>query len=154
MIKIQVKQALKTDTIRKINFICFEFFCPVSAWETGCNVASWLYRQDTVVFAETLESFCYVPAATFYDLRYNSPCVIEPDLSGHAAYVLKYGNQTFQQAFHIFSIIKLEKAAVTVWEAEYKIFCFVVEFPIFVKICCTEIGLCFTWSVLKRNVTS
>ena len=29
-----------------------------------------------------------------------------------------------------------------------------VEFPIFVKICCTEIGLCFTWSVLKRNVTS
>ena len=41
-------------------------------------------------------------------------------------------------------MVKLEKATVTAWEAEYKTFYFVVEFPIFVKICRTEIDLCFT----------
>ena len=68
--------------------------------------------------------------------------------------MLKDGKQSFQQTFHVFSIIKLEKTAVTVRETEYKIFCFIMEFSIFVEICCTEVCLCFTKSVFKGNVTN
>lgn len=106
------------------------------------------------MFTETLEPFRYAPATALNDLCYDSSCIIEPYLCGHTAYMFKYRNQSFQQAFHVFSIIKLEKNAVTVWETEYKIFCFVMEFPVLVKVGCTEVGLCFTRSVFKGNVTS
>ena len=66
--------------------------------------------------------------------------------------VLKYGNQALQKALHVFTIIKLEKAAVTEGKTEHKILGFVMKPAVFIKISGSKICLTFAGMMHKRNV--
>ena len=104
------------------------------------------------MLAETLETLCYIATATFNNFGDNGSGIVKPDFSRNSADVLKYGNQTFQKALHVFPVIKLEKAAVTEGKAEHEILGFMVKFAVFIKIGCPKICLAFAWVVFKRNV--
>ena len=110
------------------------------------------YQLNTVVLAETLKTLCYIATATFNNFGDNGSGIVKPDFSGNPTDVLIYGNQTFPKTLHVFSVIKLEKAAVAVWKTEHKILCFVVKPAVFTKISSSKICLAFTGMMHKKNV--
>ena len=122
----------------------------VSLFPTGFWIHE--YRLDTIMLTEALKTLRHIPSPTFNDSGDNGSGIVKPDFSGNTSDVLKYGNQAFQKTLHVFSVFKLEKAAVTVWKTEHKILGVVMELTVFVKIGCSKIRLGFTGAMLKRNV--
>ena len=63
---------------------------------------------------ESGEAFRHLPTAAFNDLGNDCTGVVEPDLCGNAADILKDRLQSFQKAFGILAVVQLEIGAVAV----------------------------------------
>ena len=118
----------------------------VSLFPSGFGIHK--YRFDAVVLTETLKTLRYITSATLNDFGDNGSGIVKPDFGGNSTDVLKYGNQ----ALHVFTIIKLEKATVAVWKTEHKILGFVMKPAVFIKISGSKICLGFAGTMFKRNL--
>ena len=101
---------------------------------------------------ESGEAFRHLPAAAFNDLGDDCTGVVEPDLCGNTADILKDRLQSFQKAFGILTVVQLEIGTVAVGKTENKVFAFFMKFPIFVEGREPEVGLAFSRTVNQWNV--
>ena len=99
---------------------------------------------EAIMLFEPGKAFCYGSAATFNDFCDNSTGVVEPDFSRHSTCVFKHGLQSFQQTFHIFTVIELQVTAIAVRKTENKMLSFILM-AIFIEYCQSKISLSFTW---------
>ena len=116
------------------------------------------------MLTESLKSFCYVTPSAFDDLGNNGSGIVKPDFCRHSADMLKHGNQSFQKALHVFTVIKLQESPITEGKAENEIFCFMMKFSILVKIGKSEhcavvpatayghLQDCTVWEVFPQNL--
>ena len=78
-------------------------------------------RLESVMVLETQEPFRDLPASSANDLGHDRFRIVEPDLSRDAADIFKYRAHGFQQALHVFAVMKLKVSLVAVREIKHEI---------------------------------
>ena len=108
-------------------------------------------RPESVMVAETLESFRDLSASTPDYIGDYGRCIIKPYLRRNATYMPEYSGESFEKAFHVFSVVELEIASIAIGETHDEIFPG-IECPVLFEICRSEVCLRFTRAMHKRDI--
>lgn len=100
---------------------------------------------------ETRKGFVQHPFTVFEYLGYDGGRVIKPDPMRHTTDVAKEVYEAFHQALPVFTLEKLEIAAVTVRKGDVQVMTFMPGAP-FIKLGCAKIHLGLPGDMSERHV--